>query len=360
VQRRDHGIVHRRVVLAGGNAQCVVGQLGEADGAAIRGRVMLGHHREQAFAPGRQHREPGRRTHATSQRQVDLALPERVEPGFDEQIDEHHVELGCALAERVDAAADATAAQAVALEQAGYGAVWLAASPTADLGQAERLLDATSRIVVGTSVINVWQSDAGSYHRIAAKHPDRLVIGIGAGHREHDTGYTSPVAKIASYLDALTAAGVPAGRLLLAALGPKMLRLAAERVAGTVTLQVTPEHTRRAREILGADKLVVPGHGVMLDTDVERARAIGRASMRPMLGIANRRIGYTDQDLTDPFSDRLVDALVLHGDAAIVVAGVRAELVAGANHVGLHAVSEDPIGVLREVAEAVIGAHVLP
>lgn len=267
------------------------------------------------------------------------------------------------------AAADATVAQAVALEQAGYGAVWLAASPTADLGQAERLLDATSRIVVGTAVINVWQSDAGtladSYHRIAAKHPDRLGIGIGAGHREHDAGYTSPVAKIASYLDTLTAAGVPADRLLLAALGPKMLRLAAERVAGTVTLQVTPEHTRRAREILGADKLVVPGHGVMLDTDVERARAIGRASVRPMLGIANyannlRRIGYTDQDLTDPFSDRLVDALVLHGDAAAVAVGVRAELVAGANHVGLHAVSEDPIGVLRAVAEAVIGAHVSP
>ncbi|WP_410667901.1 TIGR03620 family F420-dependent LLM class oxidoreductase [Amycolatopsis sp. cmx-4-68] len=266
-------------------------------------------------------------------------------------------------------AADATAAQAVALEQAGYGAVWLAASPTADLGQAERLLDATSRIVVGTSVINVWQSDAGtvadSYHRIVAKHPDRLIIGIGAGHREQDAGYTSPVAKIASYLDALTAAGVPADRLLLAALGPRMLRLAAERAAGTVTLQVTPEHTRRAREILGADKLVVPGHGVVLDPDVEGARAIGRAAVRPMLGIANyadnlRQIGYTDQDLTDPFSDRLVDALVLHGDAAAVAAGIRAELAAGADHVGVHPVSEDPIGVLRQVAEAVTGTHVAP
>ena len=266
-------------------------------------------------------------------------------------------------------AADATAAQAVALEDAGYGAVWLAASPTADLRQAERLLDATSRIVVGTSVINVWQADAGtvadSYHRIAAKYPDRLVIGIGAGHREQDAGYSSPVAKITTYLDTLTAAGVPADRLLLAALGPKMLRLAADRVAGTLTLQVTPEHTRRAREILGAGKLVVPGHGVLLDPDLERARATGRAAVRPMLGIANyatnlRRIGYTDQDLTDPFSDRLIDALVLHGDATAITTGIHAELAAGANHVGVHAVSEHPIGVLRTIAQAVAGTHAVP
>ncbi|CAM3359583.1 TIGR03620 family F420-dependent LLM class oxidoreductase [Kibdelosporangium persicum] len=265
-------------------------------------------------------------------------------------------------------AADATAAQAVALEEAGYGAVWLAASPAADLLPAERLLDATSRIVVGTSVINVWQADAEtvaeSYHRITDKHPDRLLLGIGAGHREHDAGYTSPVAKITTYLDTLTTAGVPADRLLLAALGPKMLRLAADRAAGTVTLQVTPEHTRRAREILGPDKLVVPGHGVLLDTDTERARATGRAGVRPMLGIANyannlRRIGYTDQDLTDPFSDRLIDALVLHGDAAAIAAGVRVELTAGASHVGLHAMGEDPVGILRAVAEAVRDQQVL-
>ncbi|MCR6482839.1 TIGR03620 family F420-dependent LLM class oxidoreductase [Amycolatopsis sp. OK19-0408] len=256
-------------------------------------------------------------------------------------------------------AAEATATDAVALEEAGYGAIWLAASPAADLLVAERLLDATDRIVVGTSVLNVWQADAetiaAAYHRIAAKHADRLLIGIGAGHREVDAGYASPLAKVASHLDVLTAAGVPAERVLLAALGPKMLRLAAERAAGTLTLQVTPEHTRRARAALGPAKLVIPGHGVLLDTDVERARETGRARVRPMLGIANyannlRRIGYTDKDLTEPFSDRLVDALVLHGDEAAVAAGVRAELAAGASQVGLHAMGEDPIGVLRAVA----------
>ncbi|WIX88208.1 TIGR03620 family F420-dependent LLM class oxidoreductase [Amycolatopsis sp. DG1A-15b] len=258
-------------------------------------------------------------------------------------------------------AADATATDAAALEEAGYRAIWLAASPAADLLPAERLLDATNRIVVGTSVLNVWQADAGtvadSYHRIAGKHAGRLLIGIGAGHREVDAGYTSPVAKVAGYLETLTAAGVPADRVLLAALGPKMLRLAAERAAGTLTLQVTPEHTRRAREALGPDKLVVPGHGVLLDTDADRARETARAGLRPLLGIANyagnlRRIGYTDHDLTDPFSDRLIDALVLHGDATAIAAGIRAQIAAGANHVGLHALGEDPIGVLRAIAAA--------
>jgi probable F420-dependent oxidoreductase len=262
-------------------------------------------------------------------------------------------------------AAEATAAQAVALEEAGYGAVWLAASPAADLLAAERLLDATSRIVVGTSVLNVWQADAdevaASYHRIARKHADRLLLGIGAGHREINAGYASPVAKVASYLDTLLAAGVPAGRVLLAALGPRMLRLAADRAAGTLTLQVTPEHTRRAREVLGPDKLVIPGHGVLLDTDVEQARETGRAAVRPMLGIANyagnlRRIGYTGEDLTEPFSDRLIDALVLHGDEEAIVAGIRAELAAGADHVGLHAAGEDPIGVLRSIGKRAAGA----
>lgn len=258
-------------------------------------------------------------------------------------------------------AAEATAADAVALEAAGYGAVWLAASPSADLLAAERLLDATGRIAVGTSVLNVWQADAeqvaDAYHRITEKHPGRLLVGIGAGHREIDAGYASPLAKVTSYLDTLAAAGVPADRVLLAALGPKMLRLAAGRAAGTLTLQVTPEHTRRAREVLGPGKLVIPGHGVLLDTDPARARATARAAVRPMLGITSyatnlRRTGYTDQDLTDPFSTRLVDALVLHGNAPAVVAGIRAELAAGASQVGLHALGDDPIGVLREVARA--------
>ncbi|MEU0791865.1 TIGR03620 family F420-dependent LLM class oxidoreductase [Amycolatopsis sp. NPDC005961] len=265
-------------------------------------------------------------------------------------------------------AAEATATDAVALEEAGYDAIWLAASPTADLLSAERLLDATNRIVVGTSVLNVWQADAetvaDSYHRIAAKHAERLFIGIGAGHREVNTGYTSPVAKVAGYLDTLTAAGVPADRVLLAALGPKMLRLAAERAAGTLTLQVTPEHTRRAREALGPTKLVVPGHGVVLDADADRARETGRAGLRQILGIANyannlRRIGYTDDDLTDPFSDRLIDVLVFHGEAPAIAAGIHTEITAGANHVGLHAVGEDPIGVLRAIAAAARELEVL-
>lgn len=259
---------------------------------------------------------------------------------------------------------EATAELAVRLEEAGYGAVWLAASPPADLTLMEQLLDATTRIVVGTSVINVWTADAetaaAAYHRIAAKHPDRLLLGIGAGHREIDAEYASPYAKVVAYLDTLTAAGVPADRLLLAALGPRMLRLAADRTAGTLPAQATSEHTRRAREILGPDKLVLPGHMAVLDTDVERARATGRAAVAmPALHIANytnnlRRLGFTDDDLTDPGSDRLIDALVLHGDAAAIAAGIRAELDAGADHVGLSALGENPIGTFQAIARAVI------
>lgn len=262
----------------------------------------------------------------------------------------------------------ATTAQAAQLEQAGYGTVWLAVSPAADLVQAEQMLDATTRIVVGTSVINVWTADvetvAAAYHRIAARYPGRLVLGIGAGHREADAGYASPYAKVVAYLDALTEARVPASRLVLAALGPKMLRLAADRTAGTVTVQVTPEHTRRAREILGPDKLVIPGHMVVLDTDVERARATGRAAVvTPALHVTNytnnlRRLGFTDRDLTDPGSDRLIDALVLHGDAATIAAGLRAEVEAGASHVGVSPLGDDPIGTFRAVAEAVTATQV--
>jgi probable F420-dependent oxidoreductase len=255
----------------------------------------------------------------------------------------------------------ATADQAVALEEAGYGTVWLAGSPPADLIKAEELLDATTRIVVGTSVLNVWtaapETVAAAYHRIVGRHPGRLMLGIGAGHRETNVGYAAPYAKMVAYLDALAAASVPASRLLLAALGPKMLQLAADRTAGTVTVQVTPEHTRWAREILGPGKLVIPGHMVVLDTDVERARATGRAMVTPALHVTNysgnlRRLGFTDQDLADPGSDRLIDALVLHGDAAAIAAGLRAELDAGADHVGVSAVGNDAIATFRTVAEA--------
>lgn len=263
--------------------------------------------------------------------------------------------------------AEASPELAVELESAGYGTVWLAVSPPADLGQAEELLDATTGIAVGTAVLNVWSADArtvaASYHRIEAKHPDRLLLGVGAGHREVDAEYAAPYDTVVAYLAELTAAGVPPDRLVLAALGPRMLRLARDRTAGTVPVMVTPDHTRWAREILGPGKWVLPGQHVVLDTDVERARATARASVaHPALHVANyttnlRRIGFTDTDLTGGGSDRLIDALALHGDATTVASGIVAHLDAGANHVGVTALGDDAPGTFRAVAEAVTEAY---
>ncbi|GAA3577439.1 LLM class F420-dependent oxidoreductase [Amycolatopsis ultiminotia] len=253
--------------------------------------------------------------------------------------------------------------KAVQVEKAGYGTLWLDASPPADLALAEQLLDATTELVVATSVVNVWTAEANavaaSYHRIVARYPDRFLLGVGIGHREVHTEYASPYQTLAAYVDELTAAGVPSDRVVLAALGPRMLRLARDRTAGSVPCMVTPEHTRRARAILGAGKLLLPGHFAIPEPDAARAREIARsAPVGTGLQVANyasnlRRLGFTDHDLADSGSDRLIDALVLHGAPTTVAAGIVAHLDAGADHVGIYPLGDDPIDTLRGVAEAV-------
>ncbi|WP_370962488.1 TIGR03620 family F420-dependent LLM class oxidoreductase [Amycolatopsis sp. cg9] len=249
------------------------------------------------------------------------------------------------------------------VERAGYGTLWLDASPPAGLAFAEELLDATTRLVVGTSVVNAWTADAAtvaaSYHRIVARHPGRFLLGVGIGHREVHREYASPYDTLVSYVDSLVRAGVPAGRIVVAALGPKMLRLARDRTAGTVPCLVTPDHTRRARSILGPGKLVLPGHFALVEPDPGRARAIARsAPPGTALGVANyrnnlRRLGFTEDDLAGAGSDRLIDALVAHGDPATVAARLLAHREAGADHVGVYPLGDDPIATLRAVAAAV-------
>jgi probable F420-dependent oxidoreductase len=243
------------------------------------------------------------------------------------------------------------------IERAGYGSVWLSPSPPGDLALVEQLLDATSQIVVGTSVVNMWTTEAAAvaaaYHRIAARHPDRFLLGVGPGHREVDPQYASPLAKTASYLGELTARGVPADRVLLAALGPKMLELARDQAGGAQPVMLTPARTRWARDILGPGKLLIPGQHVLLDADAGRARAAARASevASGALHVTNyraslRRAGFTEADLADPGSDRLIDALVLHGDPAVVAAGLAALQRSGADHVGIMVLRDDPADVL--------------
>lgn len=253
------------------------------------------------------------------------------------------------------------------VEEAGYGTLWLDASPPADLLPVQRLLDATTRLRVATSVVNVWTADpvtvAASYHRIEAAHPGRFLLGVGIGHREVDTGYTAPYDTLVSYLDVLNSTGVPADRIVLAALGPRMLRLARDRTAGTVPCLVPPVHTRGARAVLGAGRMLLPGHFAVLDDDIERARATARSGPPGQaLRVANyaanlRRLGYTDQDLAGSGSDALIDALTAHGDAATVAARLTAHLEAGANQVGVYPLGDDPVAVLCGVADAFFAAH---
>jgi probable F420-dependent oxidoreductase len=249
---------------------------------------------------------------------------------------------------------------AAEVEALGYGAIWIGSSPDGDLRLAEQLLDATDHIAVATGIVNVWKDDAAtvaaSYHRIAARHADRFLLGLGIGHPEATREYRQPYATLVGYLDELDDLGVPAETRVLAALGPKVLALAARRSAGAHPYLVTPEYTREARHLLGAGPLLAPEQKVVLETDPERARAIGRPRVeKPYLGLSNylanlRRLGWTDADLADGGSDRLIDALVLHGDAEEIGRGITAHLDAGADHVAIQVLGPEPLAALRALA----------
>jgi probable F420-dependent oxidoreductase len=253
---------------------------------------------------------------------------------------------------------------AVEVEKLGYGAIWLGGSPDGDLKVVEGLLDATTTIVFATGIVNIWKDDAatvaGAYQRIAAKHPGRFLLGIGIGHPEHTQVYQKPYDKIVEYLDQLDEAGVPVDDRVLAALGPRVLQLSGERAGGAHPYLVTPEHTRQAREILGAGKLLAPEQHIAFETDPAKARAIGRPGVKMYLGLSNytnnwRRFGYTDEDIAGDGSDKLIDALVLHGDVKAIAAGVTAHLEAGADHVNLQVLNEDPFPAYRELAAELLG-----
>jgi probable F420-dependent oxidoreductase len=236
------------------------------------------------------------------------------------------------------------------VESLGYGTLWEGGSPPAELLHVQALLDATSTLKVATGIVNVWTADAAevarSYHRIEAAHPGRFLLGIGVGHPEATAQYHSPYQTLVEYLDVLDAEGVPAERRVLAALGPRVLRLAAERTAGAHPYLVTPEHTRLAREILGPGKLLAPEQRVVLEADPARARAVGRPSVvKPYLGLTNyttnlQRLGFTAEDVAGQGSDRLIDALVVSGDDTQIRQRFEAHHDAGADHVAIQLIAE--------------------
>lgn len=236
------------------------------------------------------------------------------------------------------------------LERLGYGTVWLGGSPAGDLRAAEELLDATTSLTLATGIVNVWKSDAAevarSFARIEERHPGRFLLGVGIGHRESTAEYRSPFESLSGYVDMLRDGGVPPESLVLAALGPRVLRLAAERTGGAHPYLVTPEHTKSARAVLGDGALLAPEQTVVLEADPERARALARGALDYYMRLSNytnnwRRLGFSEADLADGGSDALVDAIVMWGAPDAVAGRLAEHLAAGADHVAVQLVAPE-------------------
>jgi probable F420-dependent oxidoreductase len=237
-----------------------------------------------------------------------------------------------------------TPEQAKEIEALGYGAVWVGGSPPAELDWVEPILEKTTTLQVATGIVNVWTAAAGpvaeSFHRIDKAYPGRFLLGIGVGHPEAHQQYVKPIDALNAYLDTLDEYGVPKNRRVVAALGPQVLKLSARRSAGAHPYLTTPEHTAQAREVMGPDAFLAPEHKVVLTTDAEKARAVGRKALEIYFTLTNylnswKRLGFTDEDVAKPGSDRLVDAVVAYGTVDAIAARLKEHLAAGADHVAV-------------------------
>jgi probable F420-dependent oxidoreductase len=250
------------------------------------------------------------------------------------------------------------------LEALGYTTFWIGSSPS--LAQARQFLERSSTLTIATGILNVWQHEpaavAAQHAELARDFPDRFMLGIGIGHPEATAEYQAPLAKMIGFFDGLDAAPQPVPReeRIAAALGPKMLTLAAERSLGAHPYFVPVEHTRFAREQLGPGPLIATEVAVVVDTDDDRARAAARAYAKLYLGASNyvrnlERLGYTEADIGSGGSDRLIDAVVPHGTPEQIAEVVRAHLDAGADHVCLQPVGhgEAPMEDYRALAAAI-------
>ena len=268
---------------------------------------------------------------------------------------------------------------AAEVEALGYGALWIPEAMGREVfTHAGLLLAATHRLVIASGIANIWARDAvtmaAAQKTLAEAYPDRFLLGIGVSHapmvemvRGHR--YEKPLSTMRAYLDAMDAAPCIAPHpatnpiRVIGALAPKMLKLAAERTAGAHPYFVPPEHTVRAREIMGKGPLLAPEQAAVLETAPSKAREIARGHMATYLGLPNyvnnlKRLGFSDGDIANGGSDRLVDAIVAWGDVDAVVKRVRAHHDAGADHVCIQVLDADPRAVpvrqWRELAAALL------
>lgn len=241
------------------------------------------------------------------------------------------------------------AGEAAALvQQLGFGTFWLGGSPK--LPAVRPLLAATQRIVVATGIVNVWRNEpaevASAFAELANEFSaDRVLVGIGIGHPEAQRDYSRPLSTMRAFFDGLDRGEppLPTGHRCMAALGPRMLDLCAARSLGAHTYFVPTQHTRFARERLGPGPLLAPELACVVDTDTERARSKARRYAELYLGLRNYtanllNFGFTERDIADGGSDKLIDAVVPHGSADQIAAVVREHLSAGADHVCLQPV----------------------
>jgi probable F420-dependent oxidoreductase len=267
---------------------------------------------------------------------------------------------------------------AAELEELGYGALWYGeATGREALTKAGLLLAGTKRIVVATGIANIYGRDpvtmAAGQKTLAEAYPNRFLLGLGVSHvplveklRGHR--YEKPVPAMRAYLDAMDQApyqAVPPGAKsprVLAALGPLMLRLSAERADGAHPYNSTPEHTRQARQILGPDPYLCPEQAVILETDPAKARAIARKFLAIYLGLPNYtnnflRLGFQESDISGGGSDKLIDAVVAWGDLKTALNRIQEHHSAGADHVCIQVLTDEsktfPMREYRELASAI-------
>ncbi len=244
------------------------------------------------------------------------------------------------------------------VEGHGYGTLWYPESRGFEsIALAGFLLANSERLTIGSSIANIYARDAFTARRalatLNALRGGRFALGLGVSHIPLVEGlrghrYDKPVPAMRAYLEGIRKGGDAAleGPVLLAALGPKMLALAAAQADGAVPYNVTPEHTRQAAAVLGPGKVLAVEQKVCVETDRARARALGRRELARYMALPNYvnnwlRLGFTEAELADGGSDRFVDAMVLSGDAEAVKRGLRAHFEAGATHVCLQPVTED-------------------